>query len=180
MVLKHKKNVLCELKIKCSQRLHRLELNNLFEPVQPFNPFAVIMSHIQTLMCQKNLFKLEENIKYKFRDVFQPIPHISELPTSETAHIQLKNAYQMISKRQYDVPHQFCESFTILIQQHLDSGFIQPSSSSFASPSFIIPKPDKNILPRWVCDYRQLNANTVPNNFTLPHVDDILADCAKG
>ena len=31
-----------------------------------------------------------------------------------------------------------------------------------------------------MCDYRQLNANTVPDNFALPHVDDILADCAKG
>lgn len=31
-----------------------------------------------------------------------------------------------------------------------------------------------------MCDYRQLNANTVPDNFALPRVDDILADCAKG
>ena len=31
-----------------------------------------------------------------------------------------------------------------------------------------------------MCDYRQLNANTVPDNFPLPRVDDILADCAKG
>ena len=78
------------------------------------------------------------------------------------------------------MPRQFHENFKILIQQRLDSGFIRPSSSSFESPSFIIPKVDKNVLPRWVCDYRQLNANTVPDNFALPRVDDILADWAKG
>ena len=54
------------------------------------------------------------------------------------------------------------------------------ASSTFASPSFIIPKADPTALPRWVCDYRQLNANTIPDNFTLPRIDDTLADCAKG
>ena len=120
------------------------------------------------------------DIKREFKDVFRPIPHISELPTSETARIQLKNTYEVISKRQYNVPRQFRDNFAKLIQQRLDSGFIRPSSSAFASPSFIIPKADKTALPRWVCDYRQLNANTVPDNFALPRVDDILADCAKG
>jgi hypothetical protein len=97
------------------------------------------MDRIKTLACQKSLRKLEEDIKHEYRDVSRPIPHISELPTSETARIQLKNAYQTISKRHYDVPCQFHESLAILIQQRLDSGFIQPSSSAFASPSFIIP-----------------------------------------
>ena len=67
-----------------------------------------------------------------------------------------------------------------LIQKRLDSGFIRPSSSAHASPSFIVPKANPTAVPRWVCDYRQLNANTVPDNFPLPRVDDILADCAKG
>ena len=61
-----------------------------------------------------------------------------------------------------------------LIQWCLDSGFIQPSSSAHVWPS------NKNALPRWVCDYRQLNANTIPENFLLPWVDGILADCVKG
>src|SRR5271168_3982252 len=47
-------------------------------------------------------------------------------------------------------------------------------------PSFIVPKADPKAIPCWVCDYRQLNDNTVPDNFPLPRVDDILADCAKG
>ena len=180
LILKHKKNLLCELKLKCAQRLQHLDSNNLNERVLPFNPIAAITERIHTLACQSKLIKLEHDIKEQYHDVFRPIPHISELPTSEMARIQLKNAYQTISKRQYDVPRQFRESFAILIQQRLDSGFIRPSCSSFASPSFIVPKADTTVLPRWVCDYRQLNANTVPDNFSLPRVDDILADCAKG
>jgi hypothetical protein len=44
----------------------------------------------------------------------------------------------------------------------------------------LIPKADRNVLPRWVNDFRELNANTVHNVFPLPRVEDILANCAKG
>lgn len=36
------------------------------------------------------------------------------------------------------------------------------------------------MLPRWVNDFREVNANTVTDSHPLPCVDDILADCAKG
>ena len=36
------------------------------------------------------------------------------------------------------------------------------------------------MLPRWVNDYHVLNMNTVLDAHPLPHVDDILVDCAKG
>lgn len=62
----------------------------------------------------------------------------------------------------------------------MKSGFIRESDSEFASPSFIIPKKDLTALPCWVCNYQQLNDNTVPDNFTLPRVDNILANCGKG
>ena len=94
-------------KLKCAQRRHHLDDNKLLENVLPFNPITAITSRIKTLTCQKTLSKLKQDIKHKYKDVFHPIPHISELPTSETARIQLKNAYQTISKRQYDVPRQF-------------------------------------------------------------------------
>jgi len=68
----------------------------------------------------------------------------------------------------------------ILIQQHLDAGWIHPSSSPYASPAFIVPKANPNILPPWVNDYHQLNKNIVMDSHLLPHINDILSDCAKG
>ena len=85
-----------------------------------------------------------------------------------------------MATRNYSCPRQYREAFATLIQQRLDLGFIWLSSSAFASPSFIIPKADKTVLPRWVCDYRQLNANTIPDNYCMPHVNDILTECARG
>lgn len=180
LILKQKKFLLAELKLKCSEHLASLETKGLFKMIKPLNLINVITDKIASLASQKKLTKKELDIKKEYKDVFCPISHISELPTSETACIQLKNAYEVISKRQYNIPHQFHENFAKLIQQCLDTSFIQPSSSSYMSPSFIIPKADPTALLRWVCDYRQFNANTVLDNFTLPRVDDILADCAKG
>jgi len=53
-------------------------------------------------------------------------------------------------------------------------------SSPYASPSFIILKVDPMVLPQWVNDYRHLNRLMVPDNYPLPWINDILADCAKG
>jgi hypothetical protein len=125
LILKQKKILLNELKSILKDRLLQYEQNNLFEIVQPFNHIAAITNRIHELASQKRLSKMETNIKHEFKDVFQPIPHISELPTSESARIQLKNAYEVISKRQYDVPRQFRENFATLIQQRLNSGFIR-------------------------------------------------------
>ena len=40
--------------------------------------------------------------------------------------------------------------------------------------------PDLTLPPCWVNYYHDLNANMIRDNFPLPWVDDILADCAKG
>jgi hypothetical protein len=96
------------------------------------------------------------------------------------AEIHIKNAEKTIKSRSYPSPRKYKEAWQILIQQHLDAGRIRPSSSPCASPAFIVPKANPNVLPRWVNDYRQLNENTVTDSHPLPRIDDILNDCAKG
>ncbi len=47
-------------------------------------------------------------------------------------------------------------------------------------PTFIIiPKADLKVLPRWVKNYYELTANTVPDSHLLPRIDNILTDCTK-
>ena len=179
-ILHTRRQVLSELKWTCAERLRFLEQNNGFENVTPFNPIASIRKTIERLASQTELQNLENKIKSEYKSIFEPIPHLNLLPPHDTARIHLRDAYKKITTRSYSCPRQFKDAFALLIQQRLDSGFIRPSSSSFASPSFIIPKKDPKAIPRWVCDYRQLNSNTVPDNYPLPRIDDILADCGKG
>jgi hypothetical protein len=179
-ILCTRRQVLEELKWHCAERRQTLEQNNLFKTTTPVCHIASIKNTIQCLASKQELGNLESKIKDEFNDIFKPIPHIDRLPAHEPAHIHLKDPYKKISNRSYPCPQQYKEAFATLIQQRLDSGFIRPSSSSFASPSFITPKKDPKALPRWVCDYQQLNANTIPDNYPLPRISEILADCGKG
>lgn len=150
------------------------------ETIKPFDKLKAVKGRICTLISEEILQRKEENLLEKFKRVFEPIPHYEELPTSVQAEIKLINASKTIRSWNYPCPRKYKESWHTLIQQHLKNGIICHSSSSFASPAFIIPKSDPMVLPRWVNDYQQLNKNTVTDSHPLPQIDDILNDCAKG
>ena len=86
----------------------------------------------------------------------------------------------MITTHTYTSPYTFKEAWATLIQQHLDSGRIWPSNSAYTSPAFLVLKSDTTVLPWWVNDYCQLNANTFLDAFPLSRVDNILTNCVKG
>lgn len=138
------------------------------------NTCVEVLTHVAALMHH------EDQLKAEFHDIFEPIPHVNQLPTDVQVWIKLKNMEHAIKTRSYQCLQKFQEAWGILIQKHLDVGRIQPSSSPWASPAFIILKADVTVLLHWVNDFWQLNMNTVMNLHPLPWVDDILADCGKG
>ena len=173
-----KKIVLAELLLVCNDRFKDRKLHPMV--LEDFNVAGAIREQIELLASKEKLQKLETELRTDFREVFEPIPHVSELPTDVFTSIHLKNAEQTIKSHLYPSPCKYKEAWSILIQQHLDAGRIQPSSSPYASPAFIVPKANPNVLPRWVNDYRQLNENTVTDSHPLPRINNILSDCAKG
>ena len=57
------------------------------------------------------------------------------------------------------------------IKQMLQAGVIEPSTSPWASPITLAPKPEGQT--RFCCDYRKLNAVTVRDSYPLPLISDI-------
>ena len=170
--------MVAELKMVCHDRLQHTEFK--FEAVKPVNKIAAVREQIEILAAQQELTHLGEALKNNFTDVFSEFPHIDELPKDMYCRIKLKDASKTIQMRTYSTPRKYRDAWGTLIKQHFDVGRIHPSNYSHASPTFLIPKTDITVLPRWVNDYRMLNANTILDEHPLPWVDDILADCAKG
>jgi hypothetical protein len=101
LIVKHRKIFLRELKMTCAQRLLRLESKNYFDIIKPYNPISAIKDAIIVLASKQRLLELETSLKSEFKPLFQPIPHVKELPTNETAQINLKNAYDTIKNHTY-------------------------------------------------------------------------------
>jgi len=173
-----KKLALAELMLVCNDRLK----NSKFKPeiVEPFDVVAAVRGCIESLAVADALIRHEQKLKSEFKPIFEPIPHVNDLPQDVIVEIHIKNAEKTIKTCTYPSPQKYKEAWQILIQQHLDAGCIQLLSSPCASPSFIIPKSNPNVLPCWVNNYRQLNENTITDSHPLPRIDDILNDCAKG
>ena len=64
------------------------------------------------------------------------------------------------------------------MQEMLDSGVVQPSTSSFSS-SVVLVKKKKDNSWRMCIDYRSLNMNTVKDRFPIPLIEELL-DELKG
>ena len=149
-------------------------------PVRKFDVIGAVRVRLEELAAQDQLKRMGNEVLTKYKPVFEPIPHVDNLPTDVWCRIKIKDASKTITTRTYSSPRKYREAWKTLLQSHEDAGRIRPSNSEHASPSFLIPKSDPTVLPRWVNDYRVLNSNTVLDSYPLPRVDDILADCAKG
>lgn len=57
------------------------------------------------------------------------------------------------------------------VEEMLQLGVIEPSSSPWASPITLVPKPEGQT--RFCCDYRKVNAVTVRDSYPLPLISDI-------
>ena len=58
-----------------------------------------------------------------------------------------------------------------MVQEYLDLGFIEPSTSEWRSPVVLVKKADGSW--RLCCDYRKLNTVTRPQSFPLPRLEDV-------
>jgi hypothetical protein len=104
----------------------------------------------------------------EFPDVFPD--DLPGLPPARDVEfvIELKPGTTPISRRAYRMPPKELAELKIQLQELLDKGFIQPSSSPWGCPAIFVKKKDKTL--RLCVDYRPLNEVTIKNKYPLPRI----------
>ena len=91
--------------------------------------------------------------------------------------IELVPGTAPISRRPYRLPPNELAELKIQLQDLLDKGLIQPSSSPWGCPTLFVKKKDKSL--RMCVDYRPLNVVTIKNKYPLPRIDILFDQLAK-
>jgi hypothetical protein len=82
-----------------------------------------------------------------------------------------------INVKQYRYPPVHREEINRQIQELLETDVVEPSTSPYNSPLWIVPKkPDSEGNKRWrlVIDHRKLNDKTIGDAYPLPNITEIL------
>ncbi|KAJ1688260.1 hypothetical protein LUZ63_019650 [Rhynchospora breviuscula] len=117
-----------------------------------------------------------QQIVDQFEDVFLELTTLP--PVRSVDHqIPLKPDSKPINLRPYRFSHFQKLEIESIIEELLHHSFIQPSTSSYASPVLLVKKKDGTW--RLCVDYRQLNDQTIKNKYPIPIIDDLL-DELKG
>ena len=86
-------------------------------------------------------------------------------------HIELKDYTPIKDRYRRIPPHQY-EEVRKHLKEMLDIGAIRRSNSPWASPVVLVRKKDGSL--RFCIDLRKLNARTVKDAYSIPHIEDAL------
>ena len=143
---------------------------------------VLVMDHHRTEMKSAPYYAIEK-LKEKYPDVFKALPPKGVPP------VRFPGAELSINDGDPEQPpyakvvrltqSQLAE-LKVQLEYYLEREFIRPSSSSYATPVFFVPKPHTDPIKwRMVCDYRALNKLDKRDAYPLPAIDTVL-DSLRG
>ncbi|XP_074327433.1 uncharacterized protein LOC141665350 [Apium graveolens] len=157
-------------------------------PTQKMLKNAAQLCFLQLVHTQKDfehkISAIQENVEFleltelksKFEEVFK---EPTELPPSRGImdhQNPLIDGASPVNIRPYRYPLKQKDVIEQLVQEMLDRGIIQDSTSPFASPVVLVGKKDGTW--RLCIDYRELNKRTVKDKFPIPIIEELMDELA--
>ncbi|KAF5472044.1 hypothetical protein F2P56_008792 [Juglans regia] len=153
------------------QDIQAASLKELTKECRPSQTLFVLCFQIAQAEPPMNIHPSMQKLLQEFSDLF--IEPSCLPPPREVDHcINLKEGTEPINVRPYRYAHYQKNEIEKQVQDMLQSGLVQTSTSPFSSPVLLVKKKDGNW--RFCTDYRALNAATIKDRFLIPTVDDML------
>jgi hypothetical protein len=111
------------------------------------NYIASILHCVKTPEIEESMVNINQNLRKTFSKVFEPIPHVDELPSEPLAQITLKDTEKIVKTKNYRCPWKWKDVWYTLLQQHLDAGCFCSSHVPTGSGAFIVLKSNPTVLP---------------------------------
>jgi len=113
------------------------------------------------------------DILEEFQDVFTDVPAL----TTVGEHSTTLTTDEPVHSKPYPLPHAMQETVDKELENMLQMGIIEPSTSPYASPIVVVRKPDGS--NRVCVDYRKLNKITVFDPEPMPQPEQIFSKLEK-
>ncbi len=84
-----------------------VQTDHVYNTLHDADVVTAVCMCIEVLKFQTRLTEMGEDIKTKYKDVFEPIKNVDELPTDVTCSIKLKNADKQIAFHSYSFPQKY-------------------------------------------------------------------------
>ncbi len=104
----------------------------------------------------------------RFASAFERTAEFSQL----TPYDLVLTKEKVVSARPYYIPPPKQAMIRTHLDELLEKGFIEPSTSPYSSPALVVPK--GKTKTRFVVDYRKVNELTDPFDFPIPKIDECL------
>ncbi len=117
----------------------------------------------------------DQAASFKGRVIRESLPNFEDLRKTEFAHIRMHAGWDGTApaKRPYKMSMVELNQLRERLDELLSKGYIRPSSSPFAAPVLMVPKPGKPSVLRMVVDYRCLNSQTIKDKYPLPDIQQL-------
>jgi len=136
-----------------------------------------LVQHDESSQSSSALHPIVSALLDEYAHLFEPV---SGLPPSRHCDhsIPLISGAQLVFVRPYRYAPILKTKIERQVNDMLQRGIIQKSTSSFASPVLLVKKKDQSW--RFCVDYRQLNAITVKGKYHVPIIEELLDELFRG